>query len=75
MVLSQVFERFVKVTPVSVIARAAMEHAMGREDLDAVFERRAEHQYTKELLFSSVVDLMSVVVCKVQPSFTPRFKR
>lgn len=41
---------------------------MASEDLDAVFGDNAERQYTKDLLFSSVVDLMSVVVCKVQPS-------
>jgi hypothetical protein len=68
MVLSQIFDRFVERTPVSVMARAAMEHAMGRDELDALFGEHAERQYTKDLLFSSVVDLMSVVVCKVQPS-------
>lgn len=74
MLLSQVFERFVKAKPVSVIARAAMEHAMGREELDGLFNARAEQQYTKDLLFSSVVDLMSVVVCKVQPSVHAAFQ-
>ena len=68
MVLSQIFERFVKGSPISVMARAAMEHAMAIDDLDALFGENAERQYTKDLLFSSVVDLMSVVVCKVQPS-------
>lgn len=68
MFLSKVFARFVEGTPVSVIARAAMEHAMAPDALDALFGEHAEHQYEKELLFSSVVDLMSVVVCKVQPS-------
>lgn len=73
--LSQVFERFVESTPVSVMARAAMEHALGCEDVDALFRRKAQGQYTKELLFSSVVDLMGVVVCKVQPSMHAAFQR
>lgn len=68
MILSKVFARFVEGTPVSVIARAAMEHAMAPDALDALFGAHAERQYEKDLLFSSVVDLMSVVVCKVQPS-------
>ena len=68
MVLSKLFTRFVEGTPVSVMARAAMEHAMAPEALDALFGDHAERQYEKELLFSSVVDLMGVVVCKVQPS-------
>jgi len=68
MLLAKVFERFVEKTPVSVMARAAMEHALAPEALDALFEEHTEKQYTRELLFSSVVDLMGVVVAKVAPS-------
>ena len=50
------FERFVQRTPVTVLARAAMEHAMAPEALDALFAQHADKQYTRELLFSSVVD-------------------
>jgi hypothetical protein len=74
MFLSKLFERFAEKTPVSVMARAAMEHAMAPEALDALFGKHAEHQYEKELLFSSVVDLMGVVVCKVQPSVHAAFQ-
>ena len=66
--MSKLFERFVQKTPVSVLARAAMEHAMAPEALDVLFDEHADKQYTRELLFSSVVDLMSVVVTKVAPS-------
>lgn len=68
MLMSKVFERFVEKTPVSVMARAAMEHALAPEALDALFVEHADKQYTRELLFSSVVDLMGVVVTKVAPS-------
>jgi hypothetical protein len=68
MILATVFDRFVKETPVSVMARAAMEHALAPAALDALFEEHADKQYTRELLFSSVVDLMGVVVSKVAPS-------
>jgi hypothetical protein len=68
MILAKVFERFVEKTPVSVMARAAMEHALAPETLDALFEEHTDKQYTRELLFSSVVDLMGVVVGKVAPS-------
>lgn len=36
--------------------------------LDELFERSAKTQYTRELLFSTVVNLMSLVVCGVHPS-------
>ena len=68
MLLAKVFERFVEKTPVSVMARAAMEHALVPEALDELFDAHADKQYTRELLFSSVVDLMGVVVGKVAPS-------
>lgn len=68
MLLSQVFERFAEKRPVSVMTRAAMEHALSRDALDALFEARSERQYTKELLFSSMVDLLGVVVCRAAPS-------
>jgi len=68
MLMSKIFDRFVEKTPVSVMARAAMEHAMAPEALDALFVEHADKQYTRELLFSSVVDLMGVVVSKVAPS-------
>lgn len=68
MILAKLLERFVEQTPVTVMARATIEHALPPEELDALFDRFAERQYTKDLLFSSVVDLMGVVVSKIQPS-------
>jgi hypothetical protein len=68
MILSEVFERFVKHSAVSVMTRAAMEHALAPEALDALFAKHADSQYTRDLLFSSVVDLMGVVVCQIQPN-------
>jgi hypothetical protein len=68
MLMSKILDRFVEKTPVSVMARATMEHAMAPEALDALFVEHADKQYTRELLFSSVVDLMGVVVSKIAPS-------
>ena len=67
-IMSQIFERFVTETPVSVMARAAMENALAPEALDDLFVERADKQYTRELLFSSVVDLMGLVVGGIAPS-------
>lgn len=62
MLLGPIFERFVQRSPVAVMSRAILEHALCPAELDELFERNAEEQYTRELLFSSVVDLMSLVV-------------
>jgi hypothetical protein len=67
-VLDEIFERFVQQSPVTVMARAALEHALAPQVIDALFEQTAERQYTRTLLVSSVVDLMAAVVTKVQPA-------
>jgi IS4 transposase len=62
MLLGQVFDRFVAKSPVSVMVRGTLEYALQPQPLDDLFARHAEHQYTRDLLFSSVVDLLSLVV-------------
>ena len=66
--LGAVFERFVEKSPISVMVRATLERVLGADRLDLWYERTAEKQYTRELLFSTVYDLMSQVVFCVQPS-------
>jgi hypothetical protein len=58
MMLSDVFERYVEKSPISVMARTMMEVALAPEHLDSLFEEHAERQYTRSLLFSTMVDLM-----------------
>src|SRR3954452_2164590 len=68
MLLGDVFERFAQDSPLSVMARGLMENALGPKLVDALFEDVADKQYTKRLLFSSIVDLMSPVVCRIRPA-------
>jgi IS4 transposase len=74
MVLDDIFERFAAQSPVTVMARAALEHALDPGAIDALFEDVAERQYTRTLLFSTVVDLMSTVVCNVRPAIHAAFQ-
>jgi IS4 transposase len=75
MFLGEVFERFAAQSPVSVMARAAFEHALSADAVDALFEEHARRQYTRDLLFSQVVDLMALVVCQVRPSLNAAIKK
>ena len=68
MVLSQVFERFVHSSPVSVMVRGLLEKILSGQKLDELFERNSKTQYTRELLFSTVVEMMSSVTCGIRPS-------
>ena len=69
MILSDVFERFAQDSPLTVMARGrSWRTPSTRRSLDQLFEDVARQQYTHKLLFSTVVDLMSVVVCRIRPS-------
>jgi IS4 transposase len=75
MLLGEVFDRFAAESPVSVMARAAFEHALPAAAVDDLFAEHAERQYTRELLFSQLVDLMGLVVCRVQPSLNAAIRK
>jgi len=66
--LSPVFERFVEKSPISVMARGMMERVFNPEQMDQWFIETAEEQYTRDLLFSTVFDIMSQVVCGIRAS-------
>ena len=70
-----VFEPFLKEAPFCVMARAALECLFSRERLDTLFARTAQKQYTRELLFSQLVELMTAVVLRQQPSVRAAFHK
>ena len=66
--LGEVFERFIQQAPISVMFRTLLEHALDPAEIDRLFEESATRQYTREVLFSAIVELMGAVVCRAQPS-------
>jgi hypothetical protein len=60
--LSPVFKPFVEQSPISVMARGMMERVLNPDQLNEWFDSTANEQYTKDLLFSSLFDIMSQVV-------------
>jgi hypothetical protein len=60
--LSPVFKPFVEQSPISVMARGMIERVLNPDFMDQWFEATAKEQYTKDLLFSTVLDLMIKVV-------------
>src|SRR3954469_9504281 len=56
-----VLERFEQRAPASVMARVALEYAVPSEWIDAVFEEHRQRQYSRELLFSTVIELVTLV--------------
>jgi hypothetical protein len=66
--LSPIFEKFVRQSPITVMARGMIERVLNPTQLDDWFSATAEQQYTKDLLFSTVFDVVSHVVYGKQPS-------
>jgi hypothetical protein len=65
MVFNALFQRFVESAPACVMYRALMENIFAPKQLDGLFRNVAQFQYERELLFSTVVELTSQVVCRL----------
>lgn len=63
-----VIERFERHAPASVMARLALERALPAQWIDEVFDEHRQRQYPRELLFSTVVELMTLVTLGLRPS-------
>lgn len=70
----QVFDPFVKQSAVTVMFRAVLERALSAQRLDRLFERTAQRQYHRELLFSTCVDLMAMVVAGTRKSVNDAYR-
>jgi IS4 transposase len=68
MALDAVVARFIEHSPVTVMAHLALGQALDAQWIDELFEQHSERQYTRELLFSTTVDLMSIVAVGLRPS-------
>jgi len=64
----EVLERFIQNRPVAVMVRVLLESFLNADKLDRWFDTVRQAQYTKEILFSSIVGLMLHVVCNIRPS-------
>ena len=71
----EVLERFESHAPVSVMTRVALEHALPACWVDEVFQTSRQRQYPRELLFSSVVELMMLVSLGLRPSLHAAAKK
>jgi Transposase DDE domain len=73
--LPPVFQPFLEKSPVCVMAQAVLENLFQPERLDELFERTAQKQYQRTLVFSSVVELMHAVVLGVEPTVYAAYRK
>jgi len=74
MFANEVLDRFAEQSPVSVMVRAAMENTLTPDILEEVFASHAKRQRCRELLFSSVVDLLGLVVVGTRKSVNDAYR-
>lgn len=65
---SDIFQRFIQKRPVAIMVLILLENFLNADKLDRWFNTVRQSQYTKDILFSSIVGLMLNVVCNVRPS-------
>ena len=65
---SPTLDRFLQLAPCAVMARTAIENLFDPDRIDHLFERAADTQYQRELLFSDLLHLMLTVVLRIKPS-------
>jgi hypothetical protein len=63
-----------EMSPVTVMVRATLENVFSPPAIDAIFADAAKQQYEGELLFSSVVDLLALVVWRQKKSVGEAYK-
>ena len=57
--LNKMFEQLATRCPLPAMVRTLLENVFSAQQVNTLFEDQAEKQYTKELLFSTVVELMT----------------
>lgn len=68
LISNEVLRRFAEHTPLTVMAQLGLQQALDAQWIDELFERESQSQYTRELLFSTTVELMSLVALGLRAS-------
>jgi len=75
MLFSSLLDRFIKESPIAVMAQATIAYALNAASLDALFKEHASAQYEYRITFSALVDLMSLVVCQIYRSVNSAYAK
>jgi hypothetical protein len=73
MAVNSILQRFMEQSPIPVMVRILLERVLSADKLDLLFSRSTQKQYCRDLLFSSLFDLMGLVVTKTFPSINAAY--
>jgi hypothetical protein len=74
MLLEPVFQTFAEKRPFCVMVRATLERMLAPGTINALFRDHAQRQYERDLLFSSVLEVMAQVVLQVEPTVLAAYR-
>lgn len=66
--MDDLLERFIQKAPVAVLTQACLRRVLADDAVNKIFENHARRQYTKELAFSTLIQLMAKVTFGTYPS-------
>ena len=72
-IMQAFLNRLIHVSPIPVMVRATLESVLSPEAVNRIFVEHAVSQSQRVLLFSNVVELMMLVVCRLKPSVFAAF--
>jgi IS4 transposase len=70
-----ILQKFINASPVTVMVRGLLEHLLSADKLDQFFENHSKKQYTRDLLFSTVVQLVLTVVLQIKLSVRSAYQK
>jgi hypothetical protein len=73
--MDEVFARFLKQSPFSVMTRATLEHLFTHDFLNQVFRDHAQLQEQRQLTFATITTLLTQVVLRYRPSVRNAYLR
>ena len=74
MLLPRIFGPFVEQSPASIMGRAILEYALPPEEVDQLFGQHSVRQYEDQLLFSTVVEVLSLAVAGTRKSVNASYE-
>jgi hypothetical protein len=74
MLLEKLVKPFVEQRPYTVMVRASLEVMLSPDRLDQLFRDQANQQYERDLLFSSLVEVIARVVTRIEPTVLASYR-
>lgn len=71
--MKELIEKLAQKSPAAVMGQALLENVFAPQKIDNIFREHRVRQRERDWLFSSIVDLMTVVSCKIKPSIHAAF--